>query len=34
MSGLRKLAIGPLAALGVFLAVLGVVHGQEPPRVN
>ena len=31
MSGLRKLAIGPLAALGVFLAVLGVVHGQELP---
>ena len=31
MSGLWKLVIGPMAALGVFLAVLGVVHGQEPP---
>ncbi len=31
MSGLWKLVIGPLAALGVFLAVMGSVHGQELP---
>ena len=31
MSRFWKLVIGPMAALGVFLAVLDVVHGQEPP---